>query len=339
MTNSDDPHSSPPLPEGEKKKDIIDPLQRLRDNIDTVDQQIVDLLDRRQQIVSEIVALKKAHRLPVYHPAREEDLISHRRSQGLAAGLNPDFLEDIFRRILRQSRNEQTASLSHKGVFPDATILIVGGKGEMGRYFTRFFNAAGYTVRILDRSDWPNAQERCSGIDLALISVPIEATCSVIAQLSPFLPSGSILADITSVQQITLEAMLEAHPGPVVGLHPMFGPTTSTLDKQIVIVSLGRNEKACRWLLDQFTAWGTILVHAEADEHDEIMDIVQSLRHFATFAFGRFIMKKQINLTRTLEFSSPIYRLELSMVGRLFAQDPSLYSEIIFASPPATRHA
>jgi chorismate mutase/prephenate dehydrogenase len=57
------------------------------------------------------------------------------------------------------------------------------------------------------------------------------------------------------------------------------------------------------------------------------------VRHFATFAFGQFICRRRINLSRTLEFSSPIYRLELGMVGRLFAQDASLYSEIIFASP------
>ena len=31
--------------------------------------------------------------------------------------------------------------------------------------------------------------------------------------------------------------------------------------------------------------------------------------------------------------SSPIYRLELVMVGRLFAQAPELYTEIIFANP------
>ncbi len=61
------------------------------------------------------------------------------------------------------------------------------------------------------------------------------------------------------------------------------------------------------------------------------MGIVQSLRHFATFAFGQFLKRRQISLSRTLEFSSPIYRLELGMVGRLFAQDSSLYSEIIFA--------
>ena len=127
--------------------------------------------------------------------------------------------------------------------------------------------------------------------------------------------------------------MLESHTGPVLGLHPLFGPTTSTMDKQIVAVTYGRDPDAYQWLIDQFVVWGAVMVQTNAEEHDEIMAIVQSLRHFATFAFGQFLYRQQVDLSRTLDFSSPIYRLELGMVGRLFAQDPSLYSEIIFASP------
>jgi chorismate mutase / prephenate dehydrogenase len=78
--------------------------------------------------------------------------------------------------------------------------------------------------------------------------------------------------------------------------------------------------------------WGAILVQATTVEHDEIMEIVQALRHFATFCFGRFLFEKQVKIQRTLEFSSPIYRLELGMVGRLFAQDAGLYAQIIFAT-------
>ncbi len=127
--------------------------------------------------------------------------------------------------------------------------------------------------------------------------------------------------------------MLAAYAGPVVGLHPLFGPSTSSLDKQVIVATPGRDEHACQWILDQFTAWGGIIVSSDAKEHDDIMAIVQALRHFATFAFGQFLNRQRISLARTLEFSSPIYRLELGMVGRLFAQDSSLYSEIIFASP------
>jgi chorismate mutase/prephenate dehydrogenase len=202
----------------------------------------------------------------------------------------------------------------------------------MGNYFHHWFSDSGYSVRILDKDNWASVDRLCEGIALALICVPIEITPGVIAKLGPHLPSQCVLADITSIKQASLEAMLQHHQGPVIGLHPLFGPTTATLDKQLIIATPGRDKASCRWLKDQFAAWGTIVVQCDAREHDEIMSIVQSLRHFATFAFGQFLRRRQIDLARTLEFSSPIYRLELGMVGRLFAQNPSLYAEIIFAS-------
>jgi chorismate mutase/prephenate dehydrogenase len=306
-------------------------LESLRRQLDTIDQEIVALLAKRQAEVEGVVAFKKAHNLPVYHPAREENLISHRRHQGSEAGLDPDYIEELYRRILRQSRVEQTAHLAQKGVRAGATVLLVGGLGSMGQYFHQWFANAGYQVRILDRHDWSNADKLCDQIKLAIISVPIEVTNAVAAKLGPHLPVDCVLADITSIKEQPLNAMLEAHLGPVIGLHPLFGPTTSTMDKQIIVVTPGRDLPACRWLIDQFSVWGSIILQVSAQEHDEIMSIVQTLRHFATFVFGRFLCHRHIDLSRSLEFSSPIYRLELGMVGRLFAQDPALYAEIIFA--------
>jgi chorismate mutase/prephenate dehydrogenase len=168
---------------------------------------------------------------------------------------------------------------------------------------------------------------------LALLSVPIAVTPDVARRLGPHLPATCVLADITSVKAKPLAAMLEAHPGPVLGLHPMFGPTTTSMDRQIVVATSGRDEVACQWILDQLAAWGAVVVRAGAEEHDEAMAVVQALRHFATFAFGQFLCRANVDLGRTLEFSGPIYRLELGMVGRLFAQAPELYAEIIFATP------
>jgi chorismate mutase/prephenate dehydrogenase len=181
--------------------------------------------------------------------------------------------------------------------------------------------------------DWDRAAGLCDGIDLCLVSVTIDKTPEVIRKIAPYLPKSAVLADLTSIKKVPLQAMLEAHAGPVVGLHPLFGPTTSTLDKQIVVATPGRDAESCRWLIDQFSLWGAVIVRSTGDEHDEIMEYVQSLRHFATFAFGQFLAAKKVPIARTLEFSSPIYRLELGMVGRLFAQDAGLYAEIIFATP------
>ncbi|VEA23756.1 chorismate mutase/prephenate dehydrogenase [Salmonella enterica subsp. enterica] len=59
---------------------------------------------------------------------------------------------------------------------------------------------------------------------------------------------------------------------------------------------------------------------------------IQALRHFATFAYGLHLAEENVQLEQLLALSSPIYRLELAMVGRLFAQDPQLYADIIMSS-------
>lgn len=308
-------------------------LAALRTKIDGVDERLVALLAERRALVDEVATWKRAHGQPVYHPAREEDLISRRRSQARGAGLDADLVEDVFRRILRGSRVSQTQTMAGHAVRPGATVLLVGGRGEMGQILGRWFGAAGYVVRTLERDDWPRARELAGGVDLALLAVPIEVTPEAARRLAPFLPPTAVLADVTSVKQPALEAMLAAHAGPVVGLHPMFGPTTHSLDKQIVVVTPGRDEPAWSWVVDQLVTWGAIAVPATVEEHDEVMTVVQALRHFATFAFGQFLHRRGIDLSRSLEFSAPIYRLELGMVGRLFAQDPGLYAEIILATP------
>lgn len=308
-------------------------LESLRLTIDEIDLGIVKLLAERQAEVEKMVSLKKVHKMPVHHPAREEDMISERRSLGKDMGLDPDHLEELFRTIMRRSRVDQTDSISRKGVRPHATVLIVGGTRGMGRYFLNWFKRSGYNTRSMGSRDWDSIETLCAGVDLALISVPIESTENIVRRIAPYLPSGCVLADLTSIKERPMKAMMDAYKGPVVGLHPLFGPTTSSMDKQIIVTTPGRDDEACGWLNEQLASWGAVMVQSSPKEHDDIMSVVQALRHFATFVFGRFLYMRRIDLFRSLEFSSPIYRLELGMVGRLFAQDPALYSEIIFASP------
>lgn len=309
-----------------------DRIRPLRDEIDRIDSQILTLLAKRQEQVGQVAALKKKCDMPVYHPAREEDMISRLRTQAMEKGLDPDVTENLFRVIIRQSRVKQTFSMQYKGVRPGAGVLIIGGAGQMGAMFASLFEKSGYQVRILTESDWDDAARLCDGIDLALVSVPIEHTVTVIEKIAPFLPANALLADLTSIKKAPVAAMCKSHTGPVLGLHPLFGPTTSSLDKQIIVYSPGRDMTAGHWLVEQLNLWGAIPVQAAPEEHDDIMEIVQALRHFATFCFGRFLFEKQVKIQRTLEFSSPIYRLELGMVGRLFAQDSGLYAQIIFAT-------
>ena len=119
----------------------------------------------------------------------------------------------------------------------------------------------------------------------------------------------------------------------MVGLHPMFGPGVASIAKQVIAYCDGRDPQAYTWLLDQLQIWGARLHKVGASEHDEGMALIQALRHFTTFAYGVHLAEEDPDLEKLLALSSPIYRLEVAMVGRLFAQDPDLYADIILASP------
>ena len=91
-----------------------DRLEELRSRIDAIDAGLIDLLAKRQKVVAAVVAIKKELNLPVHHPAREEDLISERRSRAKKVGFDPEYMEQIFRCILRHSRVSQTAQIAHR---------------------------------------------------------------------------------------------------------------------------------------------------------------------------------------------------------------------------------
>lgn len=92
----------------------------------------------------------------------------------------------------------------------------------------------------------------------------------------------------------------------------------------------GRKPEAYQWFLEQIQVWGARLHRISAVEHDQNMAFIQALRHFATLLMG--CTAKKMFSRQLLALSSPIYRLELAMVGRLFAQDPQLYADIIMSS-------
>jgi chorismate mutase/prephenate dehydrogenase len=187
---------------------------------------------------------------------------------------------------------------------------------------------------VVERDDWENgyAESVLRTASLVIVSVPINLTESVIAKLT-MLPENCVLADITSIKAKPLEAMLSVHNGPVVGLHPMFGPDAPGMIKQVVVVCEGRGSEKYAWLIEQMRIWGATIHDSSAKEHDEAMAYIQVMRHFNTFVYGQHLKGENPDLESLTMFSSPIYRLELAMVGRLFAQSPQLYADIIFNNP------
>jgi len=306
------------------------PLSKLRDQIDAVDQQIIDLLAERLRLVGEVGEVKAKHGLPIYVPEREAAMLAKRREEASAKGVPANLIEDILRRTMRESYASENDT-GFKTVNPKMKrIVIIGGNGLLGQRFVEMFKLSGYEVDILGRGNWDKAEEICSHAGLVIVGSPIDVTVSVIDQLS-YLPDDCILADITSIKDEPLQAMLKVHKGPVVGLHPMFGPDISSFAKQVIVYCDGRGEDKYQWLIEQMKIWGAHLYNVDSKVHDESMTLIQALRHFTSFVYGSHLKEVDADLKQLLDLSSPIYRLELAMVGRLFAQDPALYADIILS--------
>ena len=124
----------------------MQPLQALRNEIDQVDQQLLRLLEKRLQLVSEVGRVKHQHGLPVYVPEREAEMLAARRQEAERMGVPPDLIEDLLRRIMRESYQNEHKN-GFKTVNPEIKkIVIVGGKGKLGSLFGRYFRLSGYQV-------------------------------------------------------------------------------------------------------------------------------------------------------------------------------------------------
>lgn len=307
-------------------------LDELRGRIDECDEILFRLLARRQELVKQAAVAKVEHKDAAYSTAREQYLIESREEMAQRAGLPKGFATDLIRRVLRESYQS-----SGTGAYPrlmpyDGDVVIVGGNGGMGKIFRKYFEASGYRVFCFGHSGWDKAHEYFKNAKIVIITVPIDVTEDIIRQCEPFLREDMILCDLTSVKAPIVKCMLEHHKGPVLGLHPMFGPDIKNLVKQVIVTVPARFREKSAFLVKQLELWGARTVDCDAAEHDKAMSIIQALRHFTTYAYGTFMASTNADLHKLLELSSPIYRLELMMVGRLFAQDPRLYADIIMSS-------
>lgn len=229
-----------------------------------------------------------------------------------------------------------TAALATRSSSPSKAqprrVTVIGGGGKMGNFFAGRLAAAGHHVSILESNDWEKAERLLGGADLVLVCVPIECTLEAIRKAAKYLSPTTALADITSIKTPIVKAMLEYHSGPVIGLHPMFGPGIESFLSQKVVVCPGRQDEQFQWLLELIESEGGKLVVSTPEEHDQMMVMIQAIRHFATLSLGVFLSEEKIDINRSLDFSSPLYRQQLGIVSRLFAQSAPLIVDIMLAT-------
>ena len=92
------------------------PQQRLaecRQQIDSVDSQIVKLLNQRAALVQQVGRIKSEANLPVAAPSRERQVLDRAVQLGQGGPLPPEVLRRIYQKIVQEMRDWEAQSVSH----------------------------------------------------------------------------------------------------------------------------------------------------------------------------------------------------------------------------------
>ncbi len=125
-------------------------LEKWRAEIDSIDDELLTLLNRRARLVAEIGQMKKREHAPLLDPDREREILA-RVCESSDGSLNETGIKKIFQTIIDESRRIQsvegvskTASQVAKPQWNQVTIIGCGliGASDADRQHHRFLSRA-----------------------------------------------------------------------------------------------------------------------------------------------------------------------------------------------------
>jgi chorismate mutase/prephenate dehydrogenase len=306
-----------------------DELARLRAELDALDGKLLELAAERMRVVAEVGRAKQATGTGSFDRERERAVLERAEKSAEALGMPAQLGRSLIGALVEASH-----TLQEHGTAPataQRSMLLVGGHGRMGRMLHATFERRGHTMDVIDRDDALDP-ERVARADVVIVAVPMTVCVEVTRALGPLMRPDAVLCDINSLKSDVCAALGESARGAALGTHPMFGPTVRSLRRQKIILCRIRNGPMATWLEGELGRMGAELVVTDPETHDRMMAVVQVLTHFGIMVMGHALAQSGMPLDATLPFMSPIYRLELAMVGRLFSQQADLYREILLSN-------
>lgn len=158
-----------------------DSLREVRQIIDKLDDTIVKALGERQKIVQQVIQDKLEHEDDIRDPEREEKLLENIRKKAAKAGIDPYFLEQLFREIIQYSVRYQTHVLvDHQNEKSEEQTIRVSYQGTDGAFShqaaMRHFEHRYDHVECIGYTRFEEAANAVEEGDVDVAILPIENT-------------------------------------------------------------------------------------------------------------------------------------------------------------------
>lgn len=86
------------------KRNLID---KRRKSINEIDEEILELLSKRNNLAKQIGNVKKSLEMPVFDKKREEEIMKKISKRAERLGLDKKFVKEVFRNIFKNSKASQ----------------------------------------------------------------------------------------------------------------------------------------------------------------------------------------------------------------------------------------
>ena len=78
-------------------------LKEIREHLDRLDTAIVQVLAERMSFIPKVANFKKDNNVERYQPEREKHILKAKRKLAEQTNVNPDLVEDLFKRIIQDA--------------------------------------------------------------------------------------------------------------------------------------------------------------------------------------------------------------------------------------------
>jgi chorismate mutase / prephenate dehydrogenase len=312
-------------------------LDELRSELTELDEQLLQLVARRQALSEQVAAVKRATGRATRDFGREREVILRGRNSAQRLGVSPDLAESLLRQLIQSSlATQEHARVAAHAHGSGKRVLVIGGCGKMGGWFSEFLASQGFRVSIADPSGCPPGFDRVNDwqsdpldFDLIVLATPLSVTTKLMLELAARAPRGLIfdLGSLKTPLRAGFEALVKAGCR-VTSLHPMFGPDTELLSgRHVIFIDLG-NAQALKDAQDLFAPTMAERVVMGLDEHDRLIAYVLGLSHALNIVFFTALAESGEAALRLGRLSSTTFDSQMEVAGRVACESPDLYFEI-----------
>lgn len=220
--------------------------------------------------------------------------------------------------------------------------IAILGAGSMGEWFARFAKRLDWNVTISDIKDErvkkianelgleasTNNKKAVEGAEIVLIAVPIKETPNVIQEVADSLEKNALLFDIASVKEEAVETMEQIDvDSELASIHPLFGPGAENLEGKNIIsvpIKVGKKYRKLKKVLSNL---GAQVVEMEANKHDRLMSVIQSLTHFTLLTYYSALNSMKYS-EEAESLQTPLFKKLHDLTKAFLREDPKLCGDI-----------